>query len=345
MLKRADVIVWFPDDFQTPSAEAIDWFDEWLYDQDERTLIIVGRDFDAAPGYWTKMQPLAGAGKETAFANRLAKAQSAAAGDRAGIPDSDDYYWYRMEGKLKHRKVRSLAGKPEWLAGVDPAKLEMELNGRVRPPRAPPSDDYQPAVVLLESEGDPLVFRQRIEGSQVIVVANGSFLLNAQLVNHEHRKLAASLIREVGDERAVVFLESNGSPQIAPADEAIEIPTGMELLAIPPFDQILLHLALVGVVFCFARWPIFGLPREEPSRENTDFGRHVAALGELLSMTQNREYAQQRLAHYQQTKLDGRAKHEVKKPSATMAAAPKPPADRAAGADSPAPSGSNAPHS
>ena len=51
------------------------------------------------------------------------------------------------------------------------------------------------ATVLLESEGDLLagiVHRQGWMGSQVIVVANGCFLLNLPLVNHQHRQLAGA---------------------------------------------------------------------------------------------------------------------------------------------------------
>ncbi len=29
-LQRADVIVWFPDDFRVPSSEVRDWLDGWL---------------------------------------------------------------------------------------------------------------------------------------------------------------------------------------------------------------------------------------------------------------------------------------------------------------------------
>ena len=48
---------------------------------------------------------------------------------------------------------------------------------------------------------------------QVIVVTNGSFLLNLPLVNHEHRKLAGHLIRECVPGTKVAFLESGpGGP-------------------------------------------------------------------------------------------------------------------------------------
>ena len=53
---RADCIVWFPDDFEPPSDEVRHWLENWLFDRPGRTLIYVGRDFDAAPWYWEKVE-------------------------------------------------------------------------------------------------------------------------------------------------------------------------------------------------------------------------------------------------------------------------------------------------
>jgi hypothetical protein len=60
------------------------------------------------------------------------------------------------------------------------------------------------------------------------------------------------------------------------------------------------HLAVLGLVFCLARFPIFGRPRDLPGEPAADFGKHVAALGELLARSQDRHYAQARLAHYRE---------------------------------------------
>ena len=46
------------------------------------------------------------------------------------------------------------------------------------------------------------------------VVANGSFLVNLQLVNKEHRKLAGKLIDEVPKGSRVVFIEANAPSQV-----------------------------------------------------------------------------------------------------------------------------------
>jgi hypothetical protein len=63
-----------------------------------------------------------------------------------------------------------------------------------------------------------------------------------------------------------------------------------------PLNVILLHLTVVGVIFCFARWPIFGRPRIPPTDAASDFGKHVDALGELLRRSKDRKYALDQLA-------------------------------------------------
>ena len=293
---RADCIVWFPDDFQPPDQKHRDWLENWLCARSGRTLIYVGRDFDAAPMYWRKVKPGASTEQQVLIGTRLTEAESDFRSARTRIPTSQDCDWFTVNGKYQPRKVQTLEGSDsDWLEGVDPAKLEIELCGRIVP--------CSEAKVLLQSQGDVLVSSRRIRRSRLIVVANGSFLLNLPLVGHEHRKLAERLIDEAGAaEKNVVFLESHpGGPAIYDKDPAINMPTGMEIFNIWPTNWILLHLAAVGIIFCLCRAPVFGRPRQLQPRQNSDFGKHVEALGELFERSGNRSYAMARVLHYQQT--------------------------------------------
>ncbi len=137
----------------------------------------------------------------------------------------------------------------------------------------------------------------------MLVVTNGSFLLNLPLVNHEHRKLAGRLIAEVGPAgQSVAFLESRpGGPPIRDDEPPIGPPTGMEIFTVWPTNWILLHLAAVGILFCFSRLPIFGRPRELPPPPTSDFGQHVDAVARLRKRSNGRPYATARVMHYHQT--------------------------------------------
>ena len=72
------------------------------------------------------------------------------------------------------------------------------------------------------------------------------------------------------------------------------------MLLVWPTNWILLHFALIGILFCFWKLPIFGLPQPEDPTGAADFGRHVDAVAALLERTADRRYALSRVKHYQQ---------------------------------------------
>jgi len=301
--QRAQCIVWFPDDFQPPSEDVCEWLEDWLLAAPGRTLIYVGRDFDAAVAYWRTIRPGAPADQQAEVRRRLSAAKGDFRNRRGQLANSDDCRWFSIEGRYRPRTVRSLQGEPRWLEGVDPSQIEIELAGRLVPPEG--------TEVLLRSKTDVLVarkpFPEEQPQSQLIVVQNGSFLLNLQLVNHEHRKLAGKLIDQVGPPgQTVVFLESYpGGPLISDQDPSASTPSGLKIFNIWPTNWILMQLAITGIIFCFWRFPIFGRPHQPEPDALTDFGKHIQALGELLQHTGDRGYATTRLLHYQQTTRPG----------------------------------------
>jgi len=294
---KTNVIVWTPDDHGVLQDEPREWLIGWLRDKPDRVLVYVGRDFDAAPLYWQWNLSQAPADQADEVQDRLDSAKREFAMRRSAFPDDEDCGWYVFKGTLKHRKVNTLAGP--WSEGVDAAEVGIELNGRLEKPTWA-EQEVAGYEVLLESSGDMLVSRQRFEswdGSQLIVVANGSFLLNLPLVNHEHRKLAGKLIDEFPFESQVVFLESGvaglqvgeaGSLKHGDAD-----PRWMRFARIA-----LLHMAVLLTVFCLSRWPIFGRPLEPKVSTQGDFGKHITALGKLLMMTRDVNFARTRILNY-----------------------------------------------
>jgi hypothetical protein len=292
--KRADCIVWFPDDFKPPSKEVRKWLDDWLTEDADRTLIYVGRDFDAAPWYWEHISTNVPAEQQTRVRELRSRADNRFSSDRDRLPKTEDCDWFAIDSTKPLRKPKTLEGKPAWLDGIDAKRTDIELRSRVAPPKT--------AETLLRSGDDVLVSRETKDQSARIVVANGSFLLNLPLVNHEHRKLAAKLIAEVGAPgKTVVFLESDhDGPTIRDDDPTAAAATGMEIFNVWPTNWILLQLAIVGVIFCFSRWPIFGRPKACEPADRSDFRRHVDALAELLERSQDRAYAMERILNYRQ---------------------------------------------
>jgi hypothetical protein len=282
-LGEAETIVWFPDDFATPKAEACEWFENWLYEVPGRTLVYVGRDFDAAPLYFKAMRDRVGANQKKAYDVRDLDARLMARRPRDLKGEQLTCDWFSYES-ADLEELSKLAGP--WATGVDGAKAGLQLRTKLVPNRR---------VRRLLASGDDLLASQFArddwEGSRILLVANGSFLLNLPLVNHQNRKLASRLIEATGP-GDVVFLESGpGGPPIDPPSTDNSLWT---LLGAWPLNVTLLQLAVAGVIFCFARWPIFGRPRRPPEESTSDFARHVEAVGQLLSRTKDRRFALER---------------------------------------------------
>jgi hypothetical protein len=375
-IRQSDVIIWAPDSFEPPSVEARRFLEAWLNEEDDRTLVYIGRDYDAAVHYWSSVLPGAPPEQAEAVQRRLARARSDFDDRRAAQPGKQYARWFTHDATLPRRDVRQLSG--QWLDEIngeqfalDPAKVEIELGARLRIPVDEITADDEGALEfapLLESGADVLAYRitfsedylpepgPEVEepaeidttwapdddyyyedpgpsNGQILVVANGSFLLNLPLVNHQHRLLAGKLVEEceTGFTMQVAVLESGESVQVF--DEEPKPISYLEMLRTWPISFILLHALGLGVLFCFVFFPIFGRPIERSllrveqgvpiyvsigsqSAGPSDFGKHIEALGEMMARTQEQQYAQARLQHYQQhVKRDSGASHrgEAKK--------------------------------
>jgi hypothetical protein len=297
--KRAEAIVWVPDNFDPPSDEVRDWLEKWLSEGTGRTLIYVGRDFDAAPWYWEQVAPKAPTALQAEIARRRQSAQGVYDVERSTTTPMQSCPWFTIDRSNKPHSVHALQGDAPWTDAIDGSKLDIRLHGRIVP--APDAE------VLLKSKNDVLVSSRPVGNGRLIVVVNGSLVLNGPLVNHEHRKLAGMLVCQIGPPRkTVVFLESAGGPPIVDKDPHLAYPGPMEIFHVWPANWILLHLLVLGVLFCFFRYPLFGRPREPKPEPTSDFGKHIDALASLLAKTRDHAYANARLAQYQQIKERGK---------------------------------------
>ena len=295
-VREARTIVWFPDDFAPPSGDARMWLDDWLENGADHTLIYVGRDFDAEPMYWRKVAKSVTAEQQSMHKRRQAEADYRYRMARKTIPAPRFDDWFETEQKDAPLSVRDLSGP--WAEGIEAARTEIPLANKIK--------SSEEVSILLDSKAGVLATLEYPDATlfnRRIIVANGSFLLNLPLVNHEHRKLAGKLIAEVGEPGRLVFLESSaGGPPVFSKEPEQSMSGAWAITRIWPISAILLHLAALGIIFCFARYPIFGVPIEPPPPPLSDFGEHVKALGKLLARTRDRPFALGKLAHYHELK-------------------------------------------
>lgn len=331
-LEECQTIVWFPDDFEPPTVEQRDFLEWWLFNETGRTVVYVGRDFDATPAYWKQILPSAPPEQKMEVMRREATARASHDAARNRMPTADLAEWFTVYRDEPYRKVDSLEGP--WSENVDASKIDIELAGRLELPSESDTDtwvdradnywDGRPVFTpLLGSGNDTIAYSincDEWDDSEIIVINNGSFLLNFPLVNHEHRKLAGHLVSTCGEGR-VVFLESGwGGPTVYDEEPGTNIPTGFEVFTVWPLGYIVMHLTVLGILCCIAIYPIFGRPKTAPASASSqitfasdvsdsedaamvvraDFGKHIEALGELLELTEDRQYARDRVSYYHQ---------------------------------------------
>lgn len=303
-LEKADVLVWFPDDLEPPTPEVQMWLDNWLsstpYGSTPRVLVYVGRDYTAAPLYWDSVAGRAAPESIGEYRQRRSDARMDASELRLHTyrrTEAGD--WYVVEPGTKVTTVKELRGP--WAEGIDANQTNIEVSDRLKP-----EEPYD--ILLADEQNHPLVSEAFYEtytytsqpDGRLIIVENSSWLVNGALVNHEHRKLAGKLVAHVAPPATggnssrldIVFLESSeGGPPIRDTDPSGAPPTGLALFKIWPIGAVLMQAALLGILFAFMKWPIFGVPRRLGSHSLTDFGHHIAALGQMLHQTGDRRRA------------------------------------------------------
>jgi hypothetical protein len=287
----AQVIVRFAPYPGPPDREEATWYEEWLEEEPERSLIYVVRDYDAEPEYWSlAVERLVEPGTEGRRA--LAEASRDQAKNwvdklpsKADKP-ADATDWFKVGPAANPpRTCETLEGL--WAEGVDSRAAGILL--------------HEPLVadkehVLLASKGNVLAMEWGAgDDSLVLAIANGSFLLNLPLVNHARRPLAERVVEWIGeDRRRIAFVDGfsvlNG-PSLPPSLFDL-------LRRIASFRWVAIHLGLFGLLACLARAPRLGRPRSDPASDSDRPAAHAEALGRLLEKSRSGETARDLIETY-----------------------------------------------
>jgi hypothetical protein len=304
-LQRCDVIVWAPDDFGVPDKETREFFEQWFASKERKTLVYIGRDYDAALAYWDDVLPSAPPADRLELMRRRAEAAADYDVRRLDMPEQATPEWFTVRRDRPRRQATKLKGP--WSVGINAQKADIRVRGTLDIPTdeelqslwgdTEPNAYHQPDFTSLLHDGSTsLVTRvtKPIWGEgQLLVVTNGSFLLNLPLVNHEHRQLAGYLVQACEPGTRVAFLESGpGGPKTVnwTSSETTRKSRERVLLAV--------HWCVLGLAYCFCIFPIFGRPKALPDTQPSDFLQHVDALGELLKRSRDEHYARKQIEHY-----------------------------------------------
>ena len=305
-IESYDTIIWIPAGDRQITGDESDRIARWLDDGYERTLILVLKDYDATRDYLEDVMPQTQGTQAQRYRREweLIVARDQTSPDVAGIGDGVEF---ADPGPVQGRTVASRLSGP-WAQQVSgPTRivtrrtLKLPLN---------PTSGSPTTSLLLGADGKPFVYEirnySRYPNSRVIVVANGSFLVNYGFTREGNRELANLLADEIPYDEPVLFLES-GEQEMSVSDEEPELPTFWDWMKTWPLSFLFPHLILVGVLTYFVYVPLFGRPRRLPPPSRSDLGQHVDSVAALLQRDGDHERATRILNHYrEQVRQDSR---------------------------------------
>lgn len=287
----ADVIVRFAPYPGPPERREARRYLEWLTGVGERRMVYVVRDYDAQAEYWEGVVELLGKRGKADLKNRAETHRDRVRDWASRLPlrpketaDAED--WFAVRGTPSGPQVCKTLGGP-WGASLDPKQVALTRHETL---------DVQSETVLLTGDGRTLAMQwSLLNQSQVLVVANGSFLLNATLVNRARRPLALRTIKWCGAPPLNVALLEGRFVLGATGESSNSV---FEILKVPPFGWVAAQLMVLGLAACLARAPRLGRPRPEPPSGEDRPVAHPKALGALLARTRQADDARSILDAY-----------------------------------------------
>ena len=257
-VQQAEVVVWCPDTYELPTDRVCNFFETWLMEQPNRTLVFVGRDYDGAVDYWRILIAHEEQGGE------LARLRSELAERKTEV----DYQRFAaLEGERKEclwfdqvitdpTPVTRIGGR--W--SDPPVDVALVAQSALEPKSEAPSG-FAPLITSPEHILAAQITKPHWRGGQIIATTGGAWLFNLGLVEPGHGELAQRLVDLClpptgGTPGTVVFLESDHN---APHEsDGANRPYWLEAFTIWPFNSILIHATLLGMVLCLAIFPVFG---------------------------------------------------------------------------------------
>ena len=313
-IDRYDIVFWAPNSEEAPSDEAVEAINRWLSESyyGARTFIYVGGHYDAEVDYFRALaENSTGKFREEAF-RRIAerKISERSPSYFRWEPPNEECDWFTLE-KLAPNRSSDLSG--ELVSGISASEKPILPYATVLVPNEQFATFaqfyYDPLAwetnVLLAVDGEPMVSslsNDEYSKSEILLVSNGSFLVNFGLIDPKKEKLASRVLDRLPSNCDVLILES-GPEKIRVSESEFENRNAWAWLAEAPFRYIIPHFLFWGVVYCFVKFPIFGRPKQDkPS--TSSFRNHVRAIAKQFARSGGRRKALDSIRQYQEIAED-----------------------------------------
>jgi len=315
-INEFNTIFWFPEHVRCPSDEATQAIEEWMdKGYGNRTLVYVGADYRADEDYYRAAQKRVAPSLQAESQRLLSEAQLATQARRSYRPDNTQCDWFDIEviKPAKHSNLLTGVMADNSLLDVAP---ELPVEAVMTPKQSTSQWEVEP---LLTVDGEDLVYRladtsytyNQTTPNQIIVVQNGSFLVNFAAIDPNKQALADQLVAEAtslneddygygyGFSQQILILESEYDIPIRNTDFVNQ--NSWAWIAEEPLCYIVPHALLWGVLFCFVYFPIFGRPKNSPKKSTTSFGNHIDAIAKQLSKSSSKAHARRTVKQYQES--------------------------------------------
>lgn len=325
---RYDVVIWTHKGPQLPNDEAVERLEQWM--AGGGTVVFIGHDYDTTLDYWRCVyQESRGADRLLArWAYLQEKVKSLTHADVGAFPEftdstsRTDYFpgtenrWMSVAGdnQPKAGYWQSIGSNSSWeQAGPAPDPTAVELGSDISPPivvrswfASKSKDARVLAKVQHEGVSIPVMYREQLPqragraARDLWVISHPVFLVNFGILRPENVPLREAFFDALPPQSRVLFLETGpGDVQLSTTPNE-RIDQSWAWMTKGPFPIFVLHTVLLAMVYCFARFPVFGRPRKIQFAPRNDFGQHLAEVGRLLRVRKLETYAREKIAHYYQ---------------------------------------------
>lgn len=306
-------VVWMPDSFVPPSEKHIQWVESWLSRGYQRTLVYVARDYDAAVSYWDQLCEQTEDSSPQQAELRRKFHEQITHDFQSGFNNSDlSCLWFRYQ---QHADTQAKKITGSLVDRVDTEALDLQYGDLPKPGSLAAQSRFgiYDVEFLLSVDDHPMVYRlnhHRLGQGQIIIVGNGSFLLNLPLANPANRELAGNLIELTTENNSalgqpVLFIENTRPLPILERD-ILETHSSWSWITKQPLRYIVPNILFCSMLFCFVYFPIFGRARKLKSLQSSNFMDHVDALGQMLKRTGSDTEANSWIEQYKQNKKMGK---------------------------------------
>jgi hypothetical protein len=300
----AETIIRFAPYPGPPEQKEAEWLHNWLSSDEERFLIYVPCDFNAEYEYWDSVLNTLAPSTTERFRRDAEKQRDATKFWADALPPASKHpagsqQWFALEPKPKAPATCKTLDGP-WAGTVDAKAAAITRHQTLKP--------GQDEEVLLKGDGQPLVMHWSTPGGgDVLVVANGSFLLNEPLAHRARRALAMNVVAGAGEApRNVAFVESR-----TPVENGLQRADALLWpFRVYPTGWVIAQWLLFMALLCLSAAAILGRPRSDPPSGEDRPVAHAEALGDLLRRTRDESTAKDLLETYRRWRHAASAKGE-----------------------------------